>query len=271
MCNCEKTTNPVKPSPHKIIDIIKESNTEWTFRMENNIPIEDGQFMQLSLPKIGEAPISVSGYGEGYCDFTIRNVGKVTKEIFNLKKGDNIFMRGSYGKGWPIDQFKGKNIVVIAGGTGVAPIKSLLTKFEKNPVDYKEIYPILGFKNSDSILFKDSLESWRNADNFHVVYTLDNEEYPNWETGLVTEFIDGIPFDSFGNEYECVVVGPPIMMKYATMKLNELNIPDEKIWVSYERNMSCGVGKCGHCRIDSTYICIDGPVFNFSNAKKLSD
>ncbi|HHX67642.1 MAG: anaerobic sulfite reductase subunit AsrB [Miniphocaeibacter sp.] len=267
----ETLLNPVKPSPYRIIDIIKENNSEWTFRMENDKLIEDGQFMQLSLPRIGEAPISVSGYGEGYCDFTIRNVGKVTKELFNLKKGDTIFMRGAYGKGWPLDRFAKKNMVVVAGGTGVAPVKTLLSKFAKNPDMYKDIYVILGFKDSEAILFKDTLDKWKKSPNFHVIYTLDNEKYSNWETGLVTKFIERIPFEEFEDNYECVVVGPPVMMKFATMKLNELNVPDEKIWVSYERNMSCGIGKCGHCRIDSTYVCIDGPVFNFAKAKHLSD
>lgn len=136
---------------------------------------------------------------------------------------------------------------------------------------YKDIYVILGFKDSEAILFKDTLDKWKKSPNFHVIYTLDNEKYSNWETGLVTKFIERIPFEEFEDNYECVVVGPPVMMKFATMKLNELNVPDEKIWVSYERNMSCGIGKCGHCRIDSTYVCIDGPVFNFAKAKHLSD
>lgn len=111
--------NPVKPQAHKIIDILKQTDAEWTFRVENELPIRHGQFMQLSLPKIGEAPISISGFGDGYADFTIRKVGKVTDELFNLKKGSNIFIRGCYGNGWPTEQLKGKNVVIIAGGTGV--------------------------------------------------------------------------------------------------------------------------------------------------------
>ena len=114
--------NPVKPQAHKIIDILKQTDAEWTFRVENELPIRHGQFMQLSLPKIGEAPISISGFGDGYADFTIRKVGKVTDELFNLKKGSNIFIRGCYGNGWPTEQLKGKNVVIIAGGTGVSDV-----------------------------------------------------------------------------------------------------------------------------------------------------
>lgn len=263
--------NPVKPKAHKIIDILPETETEWTFRVENDIPIDHGQFMQLSLPRVGEAPISVSGFGEGYADFTIRKVGKVTDELFDLKKGDPIFIRGCYGKGWPMDQLKGKNVVIVAGGTGVSPVKTVINALCDDPEYAKNVYLILGYKNSNSILFKDELAKWKEAKHFHVVYTLDNEEYEGWNKGLVTEFVKDIPFDSYNNQYECLVVGPPIMMKFAGKALLDNQVPEEKIWMSFERNMSCAVGKCGHCRIDETYVCLDGPVFNYTVAKNLVD
>lgn len=265
------STNPVKPTPHKILDIIKETETEWTFRLENMLPIRDGQFMQLSIPRVGEAPISVSGYDEGSCDFTIRNVGKVTNELFQLKKGNTLFMRGAYGHGWPIEQFQKKNMLIIAGGTGVAPIKTLATKFFNEPEKYGEIYLIFGFKDAQSILFKETLEKWQAAPNFHAIYTLDKDQYSDWRTGLVTQFVQEVPFASFDGQYECVVVGPPVMMRFAVQSLQNAEVPDDKIWVSYERNMSCGIGKCGHCRIDSSYVCVDGPVFNYATAKNLID
>lgn len=263
--------DPVRPTGHKIIDIIKETATEWTFRLENTLPIADGQFMQLSLPRVGEAPISVSGYGPGYCDFTIRNVGKVTEALFALQKGDTIFMRGAYGHGWPLAKFAGKNMVIVAGGTGVAPIKTLVTQFYQQPENYGEIYLILGFKDAQSILFQETLAKWQKAPHFHVVYTLDKASYQDWQMGLVTKFIPDVPFADFKENYACVVVGPPVMMHFATVGLKKLKVPDDKIWVSYERNMSCGIGKCGHCRIDDTYVCIDGPVFNYADAKDLKD
>lgn len=263
--------NPVKPEARKIIEILPQTATEWTFRVENDIPINHGQFMQLSLPKIGEAPISFSGFGDGYVDFTIRKVGKVTDELFNLKKGDNIFLRGCYGNGWPMDKYKGKNIVIIAGGTGVSPVKSLINELCDNPTYAKEVYLILGFKNSQSILFTEELAKWKKSEHFHVVYTLDNEDYEGWHKGMVTEFVKDVAFDSFGNDYECLVVGPPIMMKFAGKSLLDNKVPEEKIWMSFERKMSCAIGKCGHCRIDETYVCLDGPVFNYVVGKKLVD
>lgn len=268
---CHGHSNPVQPKPHKLLDIIKESPTEWTFRVENDLPIRDGQFMQVSLPKVGECPISISGYGEGYCDFTIRSVGKVTDALFELQPGDTIFLRGCYGNGWPVEQYKGKNMVVIAGGTGVSPVKSLIDKFYQHPEEYGEVYIILGFKNEESILFRETLDNWQKAPNIHPIYTLDNEDKEGWEKGLVTAFIDRIPFKDFDGNYECVVVGPPIMMKFVNLELLKFGVPEDKIWVSYERKMSCGIGKCGHCRIDDTYVCVDGPIFNYSFAKNLID
>lgn len=263
--------NPVKPTAHKILEILPQTENEWTFRVENDIPIKHGQFMQLSLNKIGEAPISVSGFGDGYADFTIRKVGKVTDALFNLKKGDNIFIRGCYGNGWPWEKLKGKNVVIVAGGTGVSPVKTVINALCDDPDYAKEVYLILGYKNSNSILFTDELKKWKTAEHFHVVYTLDNEDYPGWNKGMVTEFIKDIPFDYFAGNYECLVVGPPIMMKFAGQGLLQNGAPEEKIWMSFERKMSCAVGKCGHCRIDEVYVCLDGPIFNYTVAKNLVD
>lgn len=263
--------NPVKPVAKKIIDIFPETQWEWTFRLENDFPVQHGQFMQLSVPMIGEAPISVSGFGEGYADFTIRKVGKVTDQLFNKKKGDTIFVRGSYGKGWPWERLKGKHVVIVAGGTGVSPVRSLINDLYDNPDYAKGVYLIIGYKNSNSILFNEELEKWKTAEHFHVVCTLDHEDYAGWKKGLVTECIQDIPFTSFDEQYESLVVGPPIMMKFAGETLLAHGVPEEKIWMSFERKMSCAVGKCGHCRIDETYVCLDGPVFNYTKAKTLID
>jgi anaerobic sulfite reductase subunit B len=263
--------NPVKPQARQIMEILPQTDMEWTFRVKNDLPIRHGQFAQLSLPKIGEAPISISGFGEGYADFTIRRVGKLTDELFQLKKGDYIFLRGCYGNGWPVERLKDKNIVIVAGGTGVSPVRSLIDMFYDNPGCAKEIYLILGFKNSQSILFSEELAKWKAAEHFHVTYTLDREDYEGWSKGLVTDFLETVPFASFDGNYECIVVGPPIMMKFAGMGLLKNGVSEEKIWMSFERKMSCAIGKCGHCRIDETYVCLDGPVFNYTVGKKLVD
>lgn len=263
--------NPVRPHAAKILDIFPQTQTEWTFRVENTAPVKPGQFMQLSVPRVGEAPISISGFGDGYVDFTIRKVGKLTDGLFQMKKGDTLFLRGCYGNGWPVEKMKGKNILVVAGGTGVSPVRSLINMLCDDPSYAKEVYLILGFKNSQSVLFRDDLKKWKAAPHFHTFFTLDSEDCPGWNKGLVTGFIKEVPFASFDGNYECIVVGPPVMMKFAGAELLLNGVPEEKIWMSFERKMSCAIGKCGHCRIDETYVCLDGPVFNYTVGKKLVD
>ncbi|MGL5244128.1 MAG: anaerobic sulfite reductase subunit AsrB [Sarcina sp.] len=261
--------NEVMPKACKILNVIKESKLEYTFRVETDIVPEHGQFLQLSIPKVGEAPISVSGFGDGFMDFTIRSVGKVTNEIFDLKAGDTLFLRGAYGKGWPVETFKDKNMVIISGGTGLAPVKSMIDKFYKNLSYVKSVNLICGFKNEEGILFKPELELWK--EKFNTIYTLDNHTKEGWETGLVTTHINKLPFESFEDNYEVVIVGPPMMMHFTALECLKNGIPEDKIWVSFERKMSCAIGKCGHCRIDETYVCLEGPVFNYTKAKNLLD
>lgn len=261
--------NPIMPAPHRILEIIKETPHEYTYRIETDMKPRHGQFFQLSIPRIGEAPISVSSYGDGWLEFTIRSVGKLTERIFSLKPGDSLFLRGPYGKGWPVDELAGKHLVFVAGGTGVAPVRSLLNKCFAEDGFAASVHLVCGFKNTDCVLFQRDLDRW--ATRFRTIYTLDNQKAENWETGLVTAHLNKIPFDSFNGNYAVIVVGPPIMMRFVGLELGKLNIPDEKIWVSFERKMSCAVGKCGHCRIDETYVCQEGPVFQYTVAKNLLD
>ncbi len=263
--------NPIKPHACEILDILPQTETEWTFRVANDRPVRHGQFMQLSLPRIGEAPISASGFGNGYVDFTIRKVGKVTDGLFSLQKGDSIFLRGCYGNGWPLERFRNKHVVIIAGGTGVSAVKSLVDKMYNDQSYAKDLHLIFGFKNTCSVLFSDDLLRWKNAASFHATYTLDAEEAEGWQKGLVTDFLGSIPFASFGGDYECIVVGPPIMMKFTGLGLLTSGVPEDHIWMSFERKMSCAIGKCGHCRIDETYVCLDGPVFNYTIGRSLVD
>lgn len=260
--------NVVKPIPCEIVEVKHETEFEWTFKVAAPFEPTHGQFLQLSLPKIGEAPISVSGYGDGMLEFTIRAVGKVTDEIFKKGPGDTLFLRGPYGHGWPIEKFEGKHMVVITGGTGLAPVRSMLRKFYKE--DYaKSVTLISGFKNEAGIVFKDELAAWK--EKFTTFYTLDRDQIEGWNVGFVNSFVKEIPFESFDGNYEVVIVGPPMMMHFTALEAVKCGVPEEKIWVSFERKMSCAVGKCGHCRIDETYVCLEGPVFNYTYAKDLLD
>lgn len=262
--------NIMLPQPHKILSVLKETKAEYTFRVEYDGETRHGQFFQLSIPKVGEAPISVSGRGEGYVEFTIRKVGRLTQGVFGLQAGDTLFMRGPYGKPFPVEQFKGKDLVVICGGTGMAPVKTTLNYFCDHPEEINSLWLIAGFKDMDCVLFTDELEKFRQQEKFHTIYTLDNSFAPGFETGMVTKHIPKVPFGEF-EDYNAAIVGPPVMMRFAALECLKNGAAEDKIWVSFERKMSCAVGKCGHCKINETYVCLEGPVFNYSFAKGLFD
>ena len=141
--------------------------------------------------------------------------------------------------------------------------------FYDNPDYVKSVHLICGFKNEEGIIFKNDLEKWK--EKFTTIYTLDRDHKEGWNTGFVTEFVSKVPFSEFGEDYEVVIVGPPPMMKFTAIEAEKCGVKDENIWVSFERKMSCAVGKCGHCRIDEVYVCLDGPVFNYTQAKYLVD
>ncbi|MCB9498737.1 MAG: anaerobic sulfite reductase subunit AsrB [Bacillales bacterium] len=262
--------NIVQPKPYKISEVRHETDLEYTFRFDTDIKVNHGQFLMLSIPKIGEVPISVSDQGDGWLEFTIRKVGKVTNVIFEKVAGDVMFLRGPYGNGWPMDKFQGKHLIVIAGGTGVSPVRSTLNFCARNEGFVKDVSLICGFKGCNCILFKSDLEKWQN--NFkHTWLCLDNEDKEGFCRGFVTNYIKELPLNEYEDNYEIIVVGPPVMMKYVGLELIKNGFSEEKIWMSFERKMSCGVGKCGHCRIDEYYVCTDGPVFPYKIAKNLVD
>lgn len=260
--------NITLPSPHKIINIIHETKAEYTFRVQWHGEVKHGQFFVLSIPKIGEAPISVSAQGEGYVEFTIRKVGRLTDGIFGMAEGDTLFMRGPYGNAFPVEEFKGKHLAVIAGGTGLAPVRSMLQYFAAHPEEIKSVHLITGFKDRDCVLFEEDLEHFR--EKFHTIYCLDNMEAEGFQKGFVTSYVKEIPFAEFA-DYNVVIVGPPAMINFTAKECMNQGVPEEKIWVSFERKMSCSVGKCGHCKINETYVCLEGPVFNYVKAKELLD
>jgi anaerobic sulfite reductase subunit B len=260
--------NIMLPSPHKITAVIKETQAEYTFRVSCDIQTQHGQFFQLSIPTVGEAPISVSGKGDGFLEFTIRKVGRFTEGIFKLRAGDTLFMRGPYGNAFPVEDFEHKDLAVICGGTGMAPVKTLINHFYNNPRICKSLYLIAGFKNIDSVLFTEEIEKFKSR--FTTIATLDDSQAEGFETGMVTAHIKKIPFNSF-DDYNVVIVGPPMMMHFAAKECLAKGAEEKKLWVSFERKMSCAAGKCGHCKINETYVCLEGPVFNYTKAKNLID
>lgn len=261
--------NEYRPFLSKIREVIKHTQIEYTFRMEYTGAVKPGQFFEVSIPKFGEAPISVSGIGEDTVDLTIRRVGKVTNEIFENYVGDSLFMRGPYGNGFDIENFKGKELVVIAGGTGLSPVKGVVDYFAGHLDEAVSVTLIAGFKSPSDVLFRKDFDYWN--EKIKVIQTVDGapEGYQG-PVGMVTKYIPDLPVINPKNTV-FITVGPPVMIRFVVAEILKRGIEEKNIWVSNERKMCCGLGKCGHCKIGETYICLDGPVFNYVVGKNLID
>ncbi|MBU5436576.1 anaerobic sulfite reductase subunit AsrB [Tissierella sp. MSJ-40] len=261
--------NPYMTYPAKIKKITKHTDIDYTFFIEKIMDVKGGQFIQVSVPKFGEVPISISDYNDELIELTIRKVGRVTDAIFNKNVGDNLHIRGPYGNNFDPEIYFGKDLIMVTGGTGLAPVKSIINYFHKHLDKLNSFKLISGFKSSKDILFKESFEKWEK--NMDVCLTIDTPE-EGWtgNTGFVTEHVSKLDLSNIDN-VGVIMVGPPPMMKFTGMELSKLGIKDEQIWVSFERKMSCGIGKCGHCKIDETYICLEGPVFRYDKTVKLID
>ncbi len=261
--------NEYIPQLSTIREVIRHTDLEYTFRMEFDGETKPGQFFEVSIPKYGEAPISVSGIGDGTVDFTIRRVGKVTNEIFENYVGDRIFIRGPYGNGFDMDTYKGKELVVIAGGTGLSPVRGVVDYFARHEKEAKSTTLIAGFKSPDDVLFREDFAYWK--DRIRVIQTVDKapEGYEGL-VGMVTKYVPDLKFADI-EDAAFICVGPPVMIKFTVMEILKLGVKEEQIWISNERKMCCGLGKCGHCKMGATYICLDGPVFNYVDGKELID
>jgi anaerobic sulfite reductase subunit B len=252
----------------EVLDITPETAIDATYTVAWDKPVKPGQFLQLSIPGVGEAPISVSDFEPGKLCMTIRKVGRLTDAIFALQAGDYLLARGPYGNGFEYRDYCHSHLKVIAGGTGLAPVKKVIKNFiGSDQVASLEV--LLGFKTPDDILFKDEIGGWVNSG--VATLTVDNGD-ENWRghTGLITRYIPGLNLDN-REDSRFIVVGPPIMIKFAVLELLKLKVLEANIWVSFERQMSCGIGKCGHCKISETYVCLEGPVFRYTQAKNLLD
>ena len=261
--------NDYIPFSSEILEVIKHTDIEYTFRMAFRGDVKPGQFFEVSIPKYGEAPISVSGIGDGFVDLTIRRVGKVTNEVFERYVGDSLLMRGPYGNGFDVENYKGKELVIIAGGTGVSPVRGVISYFAEHYTERKDMTLITGFKSVKDVLFKADFPYWR--ERMNVILTLDSgEETEEHKIGLVTKYIPDLKLQDVSKAV-AIVVGPPAMMRFSVKGLLERGFKEENIWISHERKMCCGLGKCGHCKVNDTYICLDGPVFNYTKGKTLID
>jgi len=263
--------NPYRPIESEVLDVIEESPTIKTFvlKPKEEIVFQTGQFVELTVPGLGEAPFTPSSNPKekDKMDITIMNVGRVTAELHGIKPKAKVGIRGPYGKGYPLDEFEGKELLIVGGGVGLAPIRSLLYALFNEIGRFKKIMFKYGAKTPKDIIYKKEIDKWADVhDKVDVKVTVDSGD-SSWKgkVGLVTTLLDNIKVDL--NNSVAVVCGPPIMMKFSTFKLLDIGYEPKNIYLSMEKNMSCGIGKCGHCRVGTYYVCKDGPVMTFDKLK----
>jgi sulfhydrogenase subunit gamma (sulfur reductase) len=244
-------------------------NNEEDYKNFNYIP---GQFAEISVIGVGEAPIGIasSPSEEGSVKFTVKKMGEVTTALHNMEVGATVGIRGPLGNGWPIEELKGKNLVIIGGGFAFSTLRSL-TIFaldEKNRKDFGNIQVIYGNRNSCEVLYEDVLYEWEKRDDIDLVLTVDREE-ACWEreVGFVADVVRKVKPSS--DNAVAIVCGPPIMISTTQNALKELNFKDDQILLSLEMRMKCGIGKCGRCNVGNKFVCLDGPVFSQAELNKL--
>jgi len=263
--------NPYKPIDAEIVEIIDESPTIKSFVVvpENSFKFETGQFVELTLPGEGEAPFtpSSSPADTEKMEISIMKAGRVTGLLHECRKGQKVGIRGPYGNGYPINDFVGKEVYVIGGGVGLAPIRSLFLTLVDRIKDFKSVICRYGARTPQDFIYKKALfGQWQNIERVRMKLTVD-ESNGDWKgnVGVVTTILQADDVEI--KNAVAVVCGPPIMMKFATLKLLEFGFRPGQIYLSMEKNMSCGIGKCGHCMIGKYYVCKDGPVFTYEQIK----
>ena len=235
--------------------------------MDNGrLEYQPGQFVEVSMPGIGEAPITITSsptLKDGF-EMVVRRIGGVTNAIHRLKPGDKLGIRGPYGHGYPADEMKGQNLVFICGGIGLVPQRSFINYVLDNRSNYGELTVLLGTKCHAQRFFHSELTGWTKRNDINFFETVDQED-DCWsgDVGVVTALIPKI--EPQLKSAQVFVCGPPIMYKFVLMNLTEMGFPKERIYLNLERKMRCGIGKCGHCQINNFYVCVDGPVFRYSD------
>ena len=269
--------NPYLPKQAEIIERIQESPTLFTLRLrftdqevQKNYSFEPGQFNMLYLHGIGEVPISIVSdpKDDHIMDHTIRNVGRITNGLANLKAGDHIGIRGPFGRGWPLVAAEQKDVVVVTGGLGCAPVVSVINYIFNRRQRFGMVNIVQGVKHSSDLIWKERYDQWRQVPDTNVMLAADAGEplWP-WHIGPVTGLFDQLEFDT--DRVIVLMCGPEGMMRVVIKHMLEQGLSESDLWLSMERNMQCAVGHCGHCQYGASFVCKDGPVFCYEEIKDL--
>jgi len=269
--------NPYIPEIATIIETVQETPAIKTFRVTLNNPermksfrYEPGQVGQLSVFGVGEATFVINSPPTRmeYLQFSVMAAGEVTSRLHSLKAGDQIGVRAPLGNAFPYESMKGKKVVFVGGGIGMAPLRTLLLFMLDNRKDYGDISLLYGARSPEDMAFRYDLPDWTTRKDMKTVLTIDREA-PGWEhtVGLIPNVL--LDMNPSPENTVAVTCGPPIMIKFTLQALKKLGFPDESIITTLEKRMKCGVGICGRCNIGTKYVCMDGPVFTYAELKKL--
>ena len=273
----DRQSNPYQPHEVVILERIQELADLFTLRLkftdpdiQDNYVFEPGQFNMLYLYGVGEIAISiVSDPADSHIiDHTIRVLGRVTRGMANLKTGDRIGLRGPYGRGWPMLEAKNKDVVIVTGGLGCAPVVSVINYIEQRRDQYGRLNIVQGVKHSADFIWKDRYDDWRKLPDTKVLLAADvGESLWPWHIGPVTVLFDQLEFDA--DNVSVMMCGPEGMMRAACKHMLNEQVPAAQLFLSMERNMQCAVGHCGHCQYGSQFICKDGPIFSYDKIQSL--
>ncbi len=278
------TKEPLIPIVCQITDIRKHTPDVKTFRvltLDGQKPFihKPGQCAMLSMPGVGEALFSItsSPTNKDYVEFSIKKCGCVTEWIHGVEVGQQITVRGPYGNGFPVEtEFKGKDMLFIAGGIGLAPVRSVINYVRDNRQNYGKVDIVYGSRSKDDLVhYQEIINEWMTDDSINVHLTIDREQ-EGWDghVGFVPTYVKEV-CEKFDEQKKAnttaVLCGPPIMIKFTLQGLGELGFNKEQIFTTLELRMKCGIGKCGRCNVGSKYVCKDGPVFRMDQLDALPD
>lgn len=265
--------NPLKPLTARIEDVKTEAEGVKTYTLSTEFPFlaEPGQFNMIGYPGVGEAPISLSAImQDGSFKHTIKSVGRVTDFLKDFKKGDELFFRGPYGRGWPVKKAEKKDILIVAGGVGLAPLRPVIQIVLNQRESFGDVSLICGARNEKNMLFMDEFSGW--AEKTVIYLTVDEAIQPDrWKhhIGLVTDLIDRVKIKP--ERAIAFVCGPEIMMRFICRGLIMHGMSQSSLYVSLERRMKCGIAQCGHCQHSGLFVCKDGPIFSYKEVRGLPD
>jgi len=262
------------PMAVKLTDVRQFTAKEKFFRWQlpQEVETRAGQFMQVGMMGIGEAPISITSSPgtSNQLEMCIRGVGDVTNALHKMEIGQTVWMRGPFGNGYDVGKCEGQNILFVAGGLGLAPCRSFISGVLNNRNKYKDVTILYGARTPSDMLFKSDIEDWSARKDCRVMVSVDKTD-TTWHghVGLITTLFRKLTIDP--TDTTVFVIGPPIMFKFAVLEVLALGIPENRIYCSLERRMKCALGVCGHCQIREIYVCQEGPIFTYQRVKRLRE